>query len=129
MTRGAIKYKPKQSNAPQEATTKKKKSKTGSLTDQPVESFPSTPEWVTDRDSNATTPIFFWKPEGAWGFLGQWYSSPFRSPLPTDCHDGPDCEQCEAERKRFSCCEQYVRPTSPRLTFNPTLLPDPSQHA
>lgn len=50
-----------------------------------------TTSWRAETDANSSEPIFFWRPNGAWGFLGQWYDSPLK--------DGDIT---------FTCCEQYM---------------------
>lgn len=44
-----------------------------------------------ETDANSSEPIFFWRPHESWGFLGQWYDSPFK--------DGDTT---------FTCAEQYM---------------------
>ena len=66
---------------------------------QPVS---STPSWRTEQQEGVETPVFFWKPNEDWGFMGQWYLEPIIDPT---------------TKQTFNCNEQYMM-YHKAMTFN-----------
>jgi len=50
---------------------------------------------ATRMVANASEPIFFWRPHEEYGYLGQWFPSPFTTPSPVNSEETVTFQNCE----------------------------------